>query len=91
MMDGTDPEMITGEVVARRAARNAKARMTAGHAIPWWLWVFPAGTWVMAGYLPIAAAVAGTLTFAVACWLMYSINRRFDALVQLLDDSRTSE
>ena len=87
MTDGTDPEVVSGEVIARRTARDFKAREIARRSIPWWLLVLPAGAWVISGVWPYAAIVSGLLLFVVTGWLMYSINRRFDALVQLTADA----
>ena len=87
MTDGTDLEVVSGEVVARRTARDVKARAIARRSIPWWLLVLPAGAWVISGFWPYAAILSGLLLFVVAGWLMYSINRRFDALVQLAVDA----
>jgi hypothetical protein len=84
MTDTIDPEMVSGEIIARRAARDAKARLIAGRAIPWWLLVFPVGVWLMAGYVPYGAAISAVVTFGVVGWLMYSINQRFDAVVRLI-------
>lgn len=86
MTDGIDPEMVSGETIARRAARDAKARLIASRSIPWWLLVFPAAIWLTAGYLPYGAVISVVVTYAVVGWLMYSINRRFDAVVRLIGD-----
>ena len=84
MTDTIDPEMVAGEIIARRAARDAKARLIAGRTIPWWLLVFPVGVWLMAGYMPYGAAISAVVKFGVVGWLMYSINQRFDAVVRLI-------
>ena len=87
MTDTIDPEMVSGEIIARRAARDAKARLIAGRTIPWWLLAFPVGVWLMAGYMPYGAAISAVVTFAVIGWLMYSINQRFDAVLRLIGDT----
>ena len=87
MTNTIDPEMVSGEIIARRAARDAKARLIASRTIPWWLLVFPVGVWLMAGYIPYGAAISAVVTCGVVGWLMNSINQRFDAVVRLIGDA----
>ena len=91
MTNETDPEMVAGEIIAKRVARDVEARAIAHRSIPLWLLVFPAGTWMGAGVWPPSAGVSGVLFLVVAGWLMYSINRRFAALVALTSDAGKSD
>jgi hypothetical protein len=91
MADLIDPEMVSGEIIAKRTARDIRARTIARRGIPWWLLALPAGASAVSGVWPYAAIASGVLLFVVAGWLMYSINRRFDALVQLTGDAGTSD
>jgi hypothetical protein len=92
MESETDPRVLDALLKARRIARRAELIEIARGRQPWWKWILPGAVLLVVAYLTRSSKPDlwwGILaTLFVASWLDKQLDRRLDAVLEILSSTR---